>query len=122
MHDKLKEGKLTGIVAYYQKEPVGFIEAFSLDIASKLGFIVSGINTGGLMITCLSVRTEVSGYGVGSELIRKLEKEAQKKNFKTLEILSFPDSHNWQPLSLYKKQGFKEVKNIGELTLLKKSI
>lgn len=120
LHEKLKENKLFGIVAYYQQNPIGFIESFPLDVSIKLGFPVSELNDSGLMITCLSVRTETSGYGVGSELIRKLEKEAEKNTYKTLEVISFPDNHNWQPVSLYKKQGFKEIKKIGELTLLKK--
>lgn len=70
------------------------------------------------MITCLSVREEVSGCKVGSTLIRKLVETAKKRGYKSLEVIPFPDEHNWHPVSFYKELGFKEVKKIGDLILL----
>ncbi|MCG8512630.1 MAG: GNAT family N-acetyltransferase [Halanaerobiales bacterium] len=122
LQEKLKEDKLIGIIAYYQQKPVGFVEAFQLGISSKLGFPVSALNKNGLMITCLSVRTEVKGYGLATHLLQRLVTEAKKDNYQTLEVISFPDKHNWQPASLYKRRGFKEIKKLDQFTLLKKSL
>ena len=122
LHKKLKDDKLVGISVYYKQEPAGFIESFPLDLATKLGYPVSELVDNRLMITCLSIRTEVSGYGIGSKLIKKLGKEAKKKGYKSLEVISFPDEHNWHPVSLYKKLGFKEVKKINKLSIMKKSL
>lgn len=114
----MKDGKLVGVIAYHKMEPVGFVESFPLDLAIKLGYPVSRVDANRLMITCLSVRDEVSGYGVGSNLIRRLAEEVKKKYYKSLEVISFPDEHNFNPVSFYKKLGFKEVKKIGDLSLL----
>jgi ribosomal protein S18 acetylase RimI-like enzyme len=107
--NKLKENKLIGIIAYYKQEPAGFVEAFPLNVATKLGYPVSELSDNKLMITCLSVRTEVSGYGIGSKMITKLEEEAERDRNKSIEVISFPDEHNWHPISLYRKHGFKEI-------------
>ncbi len=120
--NKLKDDKLVGIVAYYKQEPAGFVESFSLDVATKLGYPVSELSDNMLMITCLSVRTEVSGYGIASKLIKKLEKEAKRDKYKSIEVISFPDKHNWHPISLYKKLGYKEIKTINDLLVLQKSL
>jgi len=118
----LEQGSLIGYIEYYEEIPVGFIEAFPLDISRMLGFPISSKDTNGVMITCLSVRKEVSGQGVASRLIDYLEKEAKEKKYKSIEVLSFPDEHNWQPKSLYEKKGYKKVKKIRELCIMKKEL
>ncbi len=122
LNKKLKADKLVGISAYYKQKPVGFIESFPLDLATKLGYPVSELVDDRLMITCLSIRTEVSGYGIGSSLIKRLVEEAKKKGYKSLEVIAFPDEHNWHPVSLYKKLGFKEINKINELSIMKRSL
>ena len=122
LNEKLKDDKLVGITAYYQAEPAGFIEAFPLDVAAQLGYQVSELVANRLMITCLSIRTEVSGYGLGPALIRRLIKAANKEGYKSLEVIAFPDENNWHPVSLYQSHGFKEVKKIGKLSLMRKSL
>ena len=119
---QLKDDRLIGVISYYKREPAGFVESFPLDIATKLGYPVSEVTGNKLLITCLSVRTEVWGNGIGSKLIKKLEKEAEKNNYKALEVISFPNERNWRPKSLYKKLGFKEIKKIGELSILQKPL
>ena len=121
LREKLRENKLCGIIAYYQQKPVGFVEAVRLDLSNKLGFPVSKLNKSGLMITCLSVRTEVKGYGLATHLLRRLFSEAKKEKYQTIEVISFPEKYTWQPASLYKKLGFKEIKKLEQFTLSKKS-
>lgn len=120
--DSLNKGQLIGFISYYEGKPAGFIEAFPLKIAKRLGFPVSDDSLNGVMITCLSIPKEMSGYGVASRLIEILEEEARKKNYKLIEVLSFPDDHNWQPKSLYEKHNYVEVKQIGKLTIMKKGL
>lgn len=122
MKENLDKGSLIGYIEYYDEVPVGFIEAFPLDISRMLGFPISSKDTNGVMITCLSVRSEMSGQGVASRLIDYLEKEAKQKKYKSIEVLSFPDEHNWQPKSLYEKKGYKKIKEIGELFIMKKEL
>ncbi|MCK4258713.1 MAG: GNAT family N-acetyltransferase [Halanaerobiales bacterium] len=105
--------EVVGLIGYYNDEPAGFIEAFSLPLAAKMGFPVSSLNSKGLMITCLSIRTEVKGYGLASRLVRALEDEAREKGYESVEVLAFPDHHNWQPRSFYEKLGFVEVREVG---------
>lgn len=109
------EKNLIGIIAYYKGEPAGFIESFSLSTGLNLGFPFSGKDTG-LMITCLSIRKELWGNQIASGLIKKLEEEARKRKFASLQVIPFPDEHNWHPPSLYKKLGFTEA---GDIFLLK---
>lgn len=122
LSNKLKENKVIGAIAYYKKEPAGFAEAFPLDLAIKLGYPVSELCDNRLMITCLSVRTEVTGYGIGNKLLNMLEKEAIRGKFKSIEVISFPDRHNWHPGPMYKKLGYKEIKRLNDLSVLQKSI
>lgn len=122
LKENLDKGSLIGYIEYYDEVPVGFIEAFPLDVSRMLGFPISSKDTDGVMITCLSVRKEVSGQGVASSLINYLEKEAKEKKYKSIEVLSFPDGQDWQPKSLYEKRGYKKVKDIGELYIMKKEL
>lgn len=120
--ENLDNDTLIGCVEYYDSEPVGFIEVFPLKISRRLGFPVSGENDDGVMITCLSVRKEFSGYGVASRLIKSAELEVQKKNYHTIEVLAFPDNRNWHPKSLYAKKGYVEVRTIMDLCIMKKNL
>lgn len=122
LKDNLEQGSLIGYIGYYEEMPVGFIEAFPLDISKRLGFPISSKGTDGVMITCLSVRKEASGQGVASSLINYLEKEAKEKKYKSIEVLSFSDGQDWQPKSLYEKKGYKKVKDIGELFIMRKEL
>lgn len=122
LKENLDKGSLIGYIGYYNEVPIGFIEAFPLDISRMLGFPISSKATNGVMITCLSIRKEMSGQGVASMLIEYLEKEAKEKKYKSIEVLSFPDVHNWQPKLLYEKKGYKKVKEIGELCIMKKEL
>ncbi len=118
LEDKLQEENVLGFVAYYEDHPVGFIEAFPLKLAAKLGFPVSNIDRNGLMITCLHIRKEVSGHGIASKLIKEINEEARKRNYQSIEVLAFPDKNNWHPISLYQKHGFVSVKDIEDLEVL----
>ncbi|WIV11528.1 GNAT family N-acetyltransferase [Proteiniborus sp. MB09-C3] len=122
LKENLDKGSLIGYIGYYDEMPVGFIEAFPLDISKKLGFPISSKDDNDVMITCLSVRKEMSGQGIATRLIDYLEKEAKEKKYKSIEVLSFPDEHNWQPKSLYEKNGYKKVKEIRELFIMKKEL
>ncbi len=75
------------------------------------------------MITCLSVCSEFSGYGLAKRLIFELEAEAKAAGYKSIEVLAFPDEDSWQPFSLYAKLDF--IQNIAfenGLILMKKQI
>lgn len=122
LEESLENGSLAGYIEYYNHEPVGFIEAFPLDVSRKLGFPISSKSTNGVMITCLSVRKEMSGYGVASRLIEYLEEEVKNRKYESIEVLSFPDERNWQPKSLYEKKGYKKVKEIKELCIMRKEL
>lgn len=122
LRESLDKGILIGCIEYHDKIPAGFIEAFTLDTSRKLGFPVSDKDANGVMITCLSVRSEMSGQGVASRLIDYLEKEAIQKKYKSIEVLSFPDEHKWQPESLYEKKGYRRIKEIGNMFLMKKEL
>jgi len=122
LKENLDKDNLIGYIEYYNEEPVGFVEAFPLDMSRKLGFPISSENTKGVMITCLSVRKENSGYGVASRLLEHLEKEVKSKKYKSIEVLSFPDANNWQPKSLYEKRGYRIVKEIRQLCIMKKEL
>lgn len=110
IQSRLTKGDLIGVIAYYGGEPAGFAEALPLPEASGLGFPVSQRNPLGLMITCLSIRKEVSGYGLARRLLGQLEAEASAGGYRTLEVLAFADRHHWQPKSLYEKMGYHLVK------------
>lgn len=121
LRDNLDKDTLIGCIEYYEDEPVGFIEAFPLEISRRLGFPISN-SANGIMITCLSVRKEVSGYGVASRLIESIECEAKNRQYESIEVLSFPDKHNWQPESLYAEKGYKKVKEVSHLSIMKKEL
>ncbi|MEC9489250.1 MAG: GNAT family N-acetyltransferase [Halanaerobium sp.] len=116
------ENRLLGEIAYNQRQPVGFIEAFNLNLARELGFPVSAAAKSGLMITCLSIRPEFSGQGLARKLLGKLEEDAHNRGYHSLEVISFPDSHNWQPSSLYQKMGYTTYECIEELKIMKKCL
>lgn len=118
----LEKRDLLGVVAYYNEEPAGFVEAFSLPMAAQLGFSISEITSKGLMVTCLSIRTESMGQGLARQLLQSLEEKAVKSGYDSIEALCFPDEHNWQPVSLYKKLGYQEVRKVQEFKILKKWI
>lgn len=122
LRESLDKGSLIGCIEYYDEIPAGFIEAFTLDTSRMLGFPVSNKDDNGVMITCLSVRSEMSGQGIASRLIDYLEKEVIQKKYKSIEVLSFPDEHNWQPESLYEKKGYRRIKEIGNMFLMKKEL
>lgn len=111
LKDSLASKQLVGVGAYYQNKAVAFIEAFNLDLAARLGFPVYSTEAG-LLITCLTVQTEVAGYGLGSQLVEDLKEEASRQGYKSLQVVTFPDKENWQPYSFYKKHKFKEMKAI----------
>lgn len=87
-----------------------------------MGFPISEFNKDGLMITCLSICTEFSQYGLAKKLVQTLEAEAKSKKFTSVEVLTFPDDHNWQPYTLYEKIGYQEIIRYKELAILKKNI
>ncbi len=122
LKESLDRDDLIGYIEYYCGKPVGFIEAFPIEVSRRLGFPVSNINTSGIMITCLSVRKEVSGYGVASRLIDAIELEVKNREYDSIEVLSFPDKHNWQPESLYEKKGYRRVKEIKDLSIMRKEL
>ncbi|MGM0419935.1 MAG: GNAT family N-acetyltransferase [Bacillota bacterium] len=111
LKDRLDSKQLVGVGAYYQNKAVAFIEAFNLDLAARLGFPVYSTKAG-LLITCLTVQTEVAGYGLGSKLVENLKEEASRQDYRSLQVVAFPDKENWQPYSFYKKHKFKEIKEI----------
>ncbi|WP_026477605.1 GNAT family N-acetyltransferase [Alkaliphilus transvaalensis] len=120
LEEKLQEEKMIGFIAYYEEQPVGFIEAFPLKLAAKLGFPISDVNLNGIMITCLNIRKEVSGNGIASKLVKEISNEAGNRNYQSIEVLAFPDKSNWQPISLYQAQGYTSVKTLEDLSLMRK--
>ncbi len=118
----LSKGEVLGFLAYYQDELAGFIEAFPVSLARKMGFCISNFSSTGLMITCLSVRQEATGYGLASQLVKALEKESSERGYKSIEVLAFPDGHNWQPVSFYTNLGYKEVRSLDSFKILEKSL
>jgi len=117
----LNNQNVIGFIAYYEKEPIGFIEAFSLNISRKLGFLTTSEQIDAMMITCLSIRKEFNGLRVGSNLIENLENEAKNRNYKSIEVYTFLDEHKWQPKTLYLKRGYKVVNEVNS-NLLKKEL
>ena len=91
-----------------------------METSRRLGFPTSSNSSNGIMITCLSVRKEVSGYGVASRLIESMEMQARNRKYESIEVLSFPDKHNWQPESLYRKKGYRKVREISGYSIMKK--
>lgn len=111
LKDKVASEQLVGVGAYYQNKAVAFIEAFNLNLAAALGFPVYSTKAS-LLITCLTVQTEVAGYGLGSKLVNNLKEEASRQGYNSLQVVAFPDKENWQPYSFYKNHKFKVVKEI----------
>ena len=119
--EHLNNETLIGYIAYLNNQPVGFVEGFPLEIAEKLGFPIDETDGKGLMITCLTLRKEVKGNGLAKELLQIFEREA-RDNYTSIQVLSFPDEHNWQPQSIYQKLGYGEVRKIDGLSLMKKEL
>ena len=117
-----KRDPMLGFTAYYDKTPIGFIEAYKIPQAAIHGFPVSDKNNHGLMITCLNIRYEAQGNGVANKLIESIIKEAHLSNYKTIEVLAYPDNIHWHPKSLYKKHGFVPLHDIKQLTIMQKTL
>jgi ribosomal protein S18 acetylase RimI-like enzyme len=113
-------------LAYFQNEPVGFIEAYSLEKSVKYGFPVhleeNVLLKDSFMIVCLSIRKEFEGNNIASRLLEKFISFSSENKIKNLQVLSFPQNFNWHPENIYKKYGFKEVKVINKLKLLSLNI
>ena len=119
---EINQNNVMGFIAYYEEDPVGFIEAFPLKTAAKLGFPVSNFDLNGVMITCLNIRKEVTGNGIASMLIKEIHEEARINNYQTIEVLAFPDDYHWQPVSIYQKQGYNLIKKLDDLSLMQKNL
>lgn len=63
---------------------------------------------------------EFNGYGVASRLIKAVEEEAKNRSYETIEVLAFPDEHNWHPKAMYAKRGYQEVRRIREMSIMGK--
>lgn len=120
--ENLLQDSLFGIIAYYEKEPAGFIEAFPLELASKMGYPISELSSQGVMITCLSIRCKFSGYGLSRKLISALEEEVKEAGYESIEVLAFSDEDQWQPITLYRKNGYILLRKILTWFLMRKEI
>ena len=124
--DLLQRSDVIGLIAFAGTEEAGFIEGFTLPLAQKLGYPVSGDgspeNSGAVMITCLSVRIEYKGRGAAGRLLEAFETEATRRGNHSVEVLTFPDKlgMGWQPASFYRKRGYETVRQIHGLDLMKK--
>lgn len=122
LREMLLQDKLYGIIAYYEEDPAGFIEAFPSKLAAKLGYPTTKISKLGVMITCLSIRSEYSGYGLSKKLLHSLEGQVKKAGYEAIEVLAFPDDRQWQPKSLYEKSGYLLDKQVSNFFLLTKEL
>ncbi|MCP4180508.1 MAG: GNAT family N-acetyltransferase [bacterium] len=115
----IKDKNSIAIIEYYNGNPVGFIEGYTLKESRKYGFPTNRRNNG-YMITCLHIKEEVSGNGIAKKLITRFEQEVIKKGFESVQVLAFPDMANWQPIGMYEKSGYSMEKKIGDMALMVK--
>lgn len=84
-------------------------EPLNLYVEDDKGELMAGLvaETFGnwLEIEYLFVKEEFRGQGIGSQLLRKAESEAKKKNCR----YAFVNTYQFQAPTFYQKQGYKEV-------------
>lgn len=84
-------------------------EPLNLYVEDDKGELMAGLvaETFGnwLEIEYLFVKEEFRGQGIGSQLLRKAESEANKKNCR----YAFVNTYQFQAPTFYQKQGYKEV-------------
>ena len=117
LNESISSEEVIGFIEYHASTPIGFIEGYPIEIASKYGFVVDDSEKA-CMITCLHIREEAKGYGLSKKLILKFLDEAREKGFKSVQVIAYQDNMNWQPIGLYKKVKFIEQRKIGDASLM----
>jgi GNAT superfamily N-acetyltransferase len=108
----LSRFKACGYIAYFKKEPVGFVEFVPGELANMLDIetIYSPKQTAEIL--CLSVKKAYWGLKLGSKLIQRLIKDLPTVGYKFVEVTAYK-SGVWHPLEFYLKNNFKIVKDLG---------
>ncbi len=112
----LNSGDIIGVIAFAGAEEAGFIEGIPLPLSQKFGYPVCGVD--GIMITCLSVRSEFKGQRVAGQLLDALEAGVLRRGRGVVQVLAFPDRQCWQPVSLYRKRDYQTIKDVEGLSLM----
>jgi len=113
------------ILAFFEDQPLGFIEFLPSALAEKVAAICSGLNREKtITILCLLVRKNFQNLGIGTKLVKKLEKYAAKRGYRFLEVGAFLGETSWHPESFYRKLGFRKVigTTIGNRCIMRKKI
>jgi len=79
-----------------------------------LGFVTYTSNEGETKISWIGVEPEFQGKGIGTKLLRKLEKELKRIGVKDLRVETVGDSTKYKPYEItrafYRKMGFRVEK------------
>jgi len=108
----LSKFKACGYIAYFKKEPVGFVEFVSGELADRLGIETLYSPKQTVVILCISIKKACWGLKIGSELIHRLIKDLPIMGYKFAEVTAYK-SGVWHPLEFYLKNDFKIVKDLG---------
>ena len=109
--ESTKSKELANLIKSYNKskrEP-SVSEPLNIYLEDYQGNLIAGMvaETFGnwLEIEYLYVSEKLRGQGLGSEILKRAENEARKRNCK----YSFVDTYKFQAPDFYKKHGYKEV-------------
>jgi len=108
----LSKFEACGYIAYFKKEPVGFIEFVPGELANKLGMETLYSPKQTAVILCLSVKKAYWGLKTGSELLQRLINDLPRMGYKFVEVTAYKTGV-WHPLKFYLKNNFKIVKDLG---------
>jgi ribosomal protein S18 acetylase RimI-like enzyme len=108
----LSKFKSCGYIAYFKKEPVGFVEFVPGELANMLGIETNHPPKQTAEILCLYVKKAYRGLKIGSKLIQRLINDLPRMEYKFVEVTAYK-SGVWHPLDFYLKNNFKIVKDLG---------
>lgn len=114
----IESKNIIAFVEYNNEIPVGFIEGYPSDLAARYGFVVHSLKDA-CMITCLHIRQEARTYNLSRKLIKRFLEQARNMNYKSVEVIAYPDDANWQPRTLFIKMGFTQVAHVDHVFLMK---
>ena len=117
-NEVLEKNKPCAMILYSEEtektenNPIGYIEFFPKSLAHRLGIVCNNSKDTSkcLVISGLKVISKYIDLDLENNLLIHLLEYAKDEGYTKIELGAYPDEMQWQPISFYKKYGFKVVK------------
>ena len=125
----IKEGTMQGYLTYCDGKVVGWCNANAKQTYRNVNFDLSSDEALKRMkiksVVCFCIAPDFRGKGIASELLKQVCSDAAEEGFDCVEAYPFRgDAHKAYhgPRSMYEKNGFVKIDEVGECVVLRKTL